>query len=71
MLNNLRAEMTRHGISASDIANLLGITENTARNKISGRTKFSVDEALKVNYDLFPDNDLSYLFSTGSEPKAS
>lgn len=37
MLTNLRAEMTRYGVTASDIARATGKTDRSIRDKISGK----------------------------------
>lgn len=63
MLCNLRAEMARRGLSVSDISRVIGKTDRSARDKISGRYTFSIDEAKKVRDTFFPGMDLDFLFS--------
>lgn len=63
MLCNLRAEMARRGLSAADISRVIGKTDRSARDKISGRYTFSIDEAKKVRDTFFPGMDLDFLFS--------
>ena len=63
MYNNLKAEMARHDMSAPDLARALGITEKTARNKLQGKTPFTVPEAIIIQRDLFPQCDILYLFT--------
>ncbi len=63
MINgNLKAEMQRYGISISDIASLLGCADKTVRNKLNGKTSFSVPEAFKIKKQFFPDLTVEYLF---------
>lgn len=62
MFPNLRAEMTRNGIKVEDIASVLGISEKTARNYLSGRTKISWLDVLAIKEELFPELELEYLF---------
>lgn len=62
MLLNLRAEMVRRQVSIEDIAKLLGVAVTTARNKLAGRTPFTVNEALKIQKSVFPDKEIDYLF---------
>ncbi len=59
---NLRAEMARQGITVKQLAKLLGVSLKTASNRLSGKTEFTLSEALEINEKLFPDCDLSYLF---------
>ena len=63
MYNNLKSEMTRHGIQLSKIQRLLGIAETTVRHKINGKSDFSVTEAFKVRNAFFPSMTLEYLFA--------
>ena len=62
MFQNLKAEMSRKGVKVIDIANLLGVTEKTASNYISRRTKIAWMDVLKIQRELFPEYDISYLF---------
>ena len=62
MLHNLKAEMARHGITNSDIQRLLGCTERTVTNKITGRTAFFVWEAIRIRAAFFPALSIEYLF---------
>lgn len=61
MYNNLRAEMTRHNVTAQNIADLLGKTVRTVRDKLTGRSDFVLGEIVKIQADLFPDLSLDYL----------
>lgn len=62
-MNNLKAEMTRYGVTVYDVQQVLGCSEKTVRNKINGDTEFTISEALKLKRNLFPSLDLDYLFA--------
>lgn len=63
MLCNLKAEMARRSISILDIAKEIGRTDRSVREKISGRTQFSMPEAAMVRDKFFPGYSLEYLFT--------
>ena len=63
MLANLRAEMSRRGLTAKDIGAIIKKSDKTARDKISGKVSFSIDEALKTRDALFPGLEIEYLFA--------
>lgn len=67
-MKNLNAEMTRYGITNSDIQLLLGCSARTVTNKISGETDFTVPEALKIRNTFFPSLRVEYLFATDEKP---
>lgn len=48
MLSNLRAEMTRYGVTASDIAREIGKTDRSIRDKISGKRDFTLPESAAI-----------------------
>jgi hypothetical protein len=60
---SLRAEMARLKITKDDIAICLGIAEQTARYKLSGKYLFNIKEMKKIKAELFPTFSLDYLFS--------
>lgn len=62
-MKNLCAEMTRYGVSNNDIQTVLGCSLKTVQNKVSGATKFSVAEAMKIRDQLFPGLRIEYLFA--------
>ncbi|CEJ74255.1 phage protein [[Clostridium] sordellii] len=66
---NLKAEMTRNNIHIAEIANHLGITERTLRNKINGVTDFTWQEACKIQRGLFPKLSKDYLFKLDKNDK--
>ena len=61
-MKNLIAEMKRYGITVADIQRLLGVSEKTVRNKLSGETDFTYHEALKIRDSFFPNYRMEYLF---------
>ncbi|MGL5677994.1 MAG: hypothetical protein ACRDDX_16495 [Cellulosilyticaceae bacterium] len=63
MLNNLKAEMMRYGIRAKDFAEALNKREATISSRMTGKTTFSVDEAIKLKQLYFPHLDIEYLFT--------
>jgi len=60
--SNLLAEMARNQIAQQDIAILLGKTVSTVNTKINGKYPFTLDEAMKIQENLFKDKDIPYLF---------
>lgn len=63
MFPNLRAEMTRENIKTTDIAELLHVSEKTARNYLNGKTKISWLDVLTIQTKLFPELEIGYLFN--------
>ncbi|MCI7492125.1 MAG: XRE family transcriptional regulator [Lachnobacterium sp.] len=62
--SNLKAEMARKNITGETISQFLKIHRNSFYNKVNGDSSFSVNEAIKIQNEFFPDMDLDYLFST-------
>lgn len=62
-MDNLRAEMARYGISNGDIQKLLCCSGKTVKNKLCGKTEFTVSEALKIRNKYFKGYTLEYLFA--------
>ena len=60
---NLIGEMAKRRIAINDIAELLDIHRNSVANKIYGRTRFSLDEALQIYDRYFSDCDFRTLFA--------
>ena len=63
----IRNAMDKRNLTYSGLAALLGISEKTAKNKVSGRSEFTYGEARKVK-TIFPEYDLDYLMTAESEP---
>lgn len=64
---NVKKELLVKGISYTVVASLLGVADKTAWNKVNGECEFTVSEALKVKQSLFPEFEISYLFSDRDE----
>lgn len=62
MYKNLKAEIARSGMSVAEVAQKVGIKERTLRNHMTGRTPFTVGEAVTIRSLCFPDMSLDYLF---------
>ena len=63
MLTNLKAEMCRRSLTAKDIGAIIQKCDKTTRDKINGKSVFSVEEALKTRDALFPGLEIEYLFA--------
>lgn len=66
MKYNLKAEMVRANITSGDIAKLLDLHVSSVSNKISGKSKFTIDEAFTIRNSFFPDCDYETLFKDNS-----
>lgn len=62
MYGNLKYEIIKNGVTQREIAEFLGIHENSIGNKISGDSSFSVEEAFRIKERFFPSLELRYLF---------
>ncbi len=63
MFPNLTAELKQLKISHKEFARQLGISEHTARNKLTGKTEFTLREIKKIG-EMFPGVKIDYLFFT-------
>lgn len=63
MYLNLKHELRSCQITQAQISELLGVREATVSDKINGKSRFTVDEALRVKKTFFPKYDLEYLFT--------
>lgn len=64
MYQNLKAEMTRYGVSNSDLASCLSINPQTVSNRINGNgAEFNFGECVKIRDTYFPSMRLEYLFA--------
>lgn len=61
-LPSLKAEMARKNVLNRDIAALLGVRLATVTDKMSGRTDFTMSEAVKIKAFLNVDIPLEELF---------
>ena len=62
-MKNLQAEMARYGVNTADIGAILGKSESTIRDKLVGKIRFSIEEAICVRDNLFPSMRIEYLFA--------
>lgn len=58
----LRKEMSVKGITISELARRMGVATSTLRNKLSGETRFFLDEVRFISSIL--DKDMDQLFKT-------
>jgi len=63
MKANLRAALDKKGITNRAVCELLGISDKTLYNKISGATDFTIAEALLISKNLLPEYTMEYLFT--------
>ena len=63
MMRNLEGLLFNKGISKKSYAELLGVTEKTLRNKMSGHTEFCHSEIRKTCELLFPEYKFDYIFA--------
>ena len=65
--NNLIGEMAKRHITNVDMSKLLGIHRNSVNNKLSGKSKFTVQEAFEIQRAFFDDLPIAFLFETEAE----
>lgn len=65
-MKNLLAEMTRYGVTISDIRQAISCADSTARSKTDKGT-FTIGEAMKIRDTFFPGLRLEYLFANDDE----
>jgi len=63
-MKNLLAEMVRYGVTNNDLQKILGCSEKTVQNKLSGKTEFTVPEAIKIRNYYFQGFRMEYLFAS-------
>lgn len=62
MFSNLRAELARKNLTTSYIASILRISKKSARNKLYGRSSFTLEEAIILRDKLAPSMSIDELF---------
>ena len=62
MYNNLKAEMTRKGVTGEEIAKVLDVHPNSAYSKLNGKSDFYKSECDLIKERFFKDLDFEYLF---------
>lgn len=70
MLANLNNELRRKNITQNAVARMIGVTDKTLTNKLSGATEFTVNEAFLIRKNLLPEFTMDYLFATDDEKGA-
>lgn len=63
MYPNLRAEIARKGMTVSELGQKIGMARTTIYDKYSGRTDFTLAEAVAVRTALNVDIPLDELFA--------
>lgn len=63
----LEYRMKQENVTRPDIQKLLGVSEKTVRNKISGETDFTWGEVRKIRNTYFPNDDFEKLFEQAQE----
>lgn len=63
MLKNLRDALDMKHVTNLQVAKILNCRPATVSDKINGKTKFSFDEALKVQEVFLPEYDIKFLFT--------
>ena len=66
MFLNLKAEMIRKSMTSGDLAKLIDVTQATMSQKINGKAKFSLDEAIAIKNALGVDMEIEELFAETS-----
>lgn len=58
----LAGEMAKKGIKRKQMSELLGISDKALRNKLDGKTAFTLPEADKIQDTFFPYIEIKRLF---------
>lgn len=59
---NFVGEIAKRGIKKTDVAQAANMCTKTLREKIVGKSEFSLGEATIIRDTFFPDQTLEYLF---------
>lgn len=59
---NFVGEIAKRGIKKTDVAQAANMCTKTLREKIVGKSEFSMGEATIIRDTFFPDQTLEYLF---------
>lgn len=62
-MRNLAAEMTRYGVTNTDLQSVLACSAKTVTNKLTDVTEFSINEAFVIRDTFFPGLRVEYLFA--------
>lgn len=66
MYTNLQNLLNMKRISTRDVANILGVADKTAYNKVAGNADFYLQEARKIML-IFPEYNMDYVFREDTE----
>lgn len=66
-LKNMKAEMTREGVTQQDVADLLGMTSKNVNLKLSEKVPMTIDEGKSIRAKFFPFATLDYLLESDKE----
>lgn len=67
MYSHLRGEMFRAKITVTELADRIGVTEKTLRNKINGISDFTWPEACAIRDIVSPGAKMEDLFKNDAE----
>lgn len=70
MFPNLNAEMARANMTTLDLAKATHKTSRSVKDKMTGRSEFTLNEVLAIRNELFPGMSIEYLFSKESKVSA-
>lgn len=62
MNGNLKAQMALHEVGIDDIQRVIGKTRRSAKDKVEGKSTFTLSEAISIRDNLFPECSLDFLF---------
>ena len=65
MYPNVRAEMSRQGLTQTDVSKIWNVTVPTVSLKLSGKYPITLDEAVKLKKELNTTLSLEELFKRG------
>ena len=71
IFSEVRAEMARSNLSTTEMAESLGISNQTLINKLSGRTPIYLNEAVSIQRIFFPHIELLKLFKELNDSKTN
>ena len=66
---NIKAELTREGVSQAQVAAHLGMSTNNFNLKINGRVPFTAPEIVEIRDEFLKDATLDYLLECEPLPE--
>lgn len=67
---NLNAELARRNLKVDDVQRAIGRSAKTTRAKMSGKSAFTLPEAIKLRDELLPGLSLEYLYGAAERNSA-